>query len=539
MAGKQADIKVGVVTSYDDKGIRQAETGLSGFKKSIGEAEGAGNKLKAGFANVKEQVVANAGALAVGAGAALVAFGVKAVGAFTDTAKAAKDLGDATGLSTEEASRWIAVGDDMEVSAEALTTAFGKVSKSLDSGKWEQYGIATRDAGGKARDVNDILLDSFDALGKIQNETERAKAGNELFGKGYKELAPLIGKSRKEMEAYLGAVEKGQVVTDAEAEKAERFRLAQDALNDALQEVTLSVGEQVAGLAPLIEVMAKLIALQDSLPNPLKLVSGALDDASRAYDAFTGKNVEAHEELIGTTVAMAAAAAGAKELESANSSETRAIGKNVAALASQGAQVETTTNLVDDLTRHLDEASAAYDALTGRLDEQDAWQAAQEAIFAFNTDTEKTAQDVRDATRALADYTEQMSFIPAEKKTEIFALLNAGDLERAEALLANLARNREASIFITTRGGAGYDGGINGARASGGPVSPNGAYLVGENGPEVLQMGAKGGNIIPNSGGGMNVTVQVQTMPTGPQLVALLKTYDKQNATNIVTPVGR
>jgi hypothetical protein len=37
----------------------------------------------------------------------------------------------------------------------------------------------------------------------------------------------------------------------------------------------------------------------------------------------------------------------------------------------------------------------------------------------------------------------------------------------------------------------------------------------------------------------MNVTIQVAMMPTGPQLVALLKTYDKNNATNIVTPAGR
>ena len=58
----------------------------------------------------------------------------------------------------------------------------------------------------------------------------------------------------------------------------------------------------------------------------------------------------------------------------------------------------------------------------------------------------------------------------------------------------------------------GFLGGLFGKRASGGPVSAGGAFLVGERGPEILQMGSKGGNIIPNRGiGGTvnNVTVNV------------------------------
>ena len=42
----------------------------------------------------------------------------------------------------------------------------------------------------------------------------------------------------------------------------------------------------------------------------------------------------------------------------------------------------------------------------------------------------------------------------------------------------------------------------------GGRVNAGGAFVVGERGPEILQMGSKGGNIIPNSqigGGGDSV----------------------------------
>lgn len=41
-------------------------------------------------------------------------------------------------------------------------------------------------------------------------------------------------------------------------------------------------------------------------------------------------------------------------------------------------------------------------------------------------------------------------------------------------------------------------GWMNRGRAAGGPVLPWGTYLVGEDGPELLQMGARSGNIVPN-----------------------------------------
>ena len=65
--------------------------------------------------------------------------------------------------------------------------------------------------------------------------------------------------------------------------------------------------------------------------------------------------------------------------------------------------------------------------------------------------------------------------------------------------------------------GGGFLSGLFGKKARGGPVSAGGAYLVGEKGPEILQMGSKSGNVIPNNKiGGVvnNVTVNVDTSGT-------------------------
>ena len=85
--------------------------------------------------------------------------------------------------------------------------------------------------------------------------------------------------------------------------------------------------------------------------------------------------------------------------------------------------------------------------------------------------------------------------------------------------LVNLALDRAISgIGSALSGGKGFTGFLGGLfkRERGGPVSAGGAFVVGERGPEILQMGSKGGNIIPNSaigkGGGTTtnlVTVNV------------------------------
>ncbi len=90
--------------------------------------------------------------------------------------------------------------------------------------------------------------------------------------------------------------------------------------------------------------------------------------------------------------------------------------------------------------------------------------------------------------------------------------------------LINLALDRAISgIGSALSGGKGFGGflgGLFGKRARGGPVSAGGAFLVGEKGPEILQMGSKGGNIIPNSelgkgGGGTTNVVTVNVDASG------------------------
>lgn len=82
-----------------------------------------------------------------------------------------------------------------------------------------------------------------------------------------------------------------------------------------------------------------------------------------------------------------------------------------------------------------------------------------------------------------------------------------------------------ATIVPTTAGNVlggvgGFLGGLINGKASGGPVSAGGTYLVGERGPELLHMGGSGGSITPNGAGGATFNVNVNGAVFDPYGVA-------------------
>tara|TARA_Y100001938_G_scaffold71755_1_gene99565 strand:- start:143 stop:2467 length:2325 start_codon:yes stop_codon:yes gene_type:complete len=100
-------------------------------------------------------------------------------------------------------------------------------------------------------------------------------------------------------------------------------------------------------------------------------------------------------------------------------------------------------------------------------------------------------------------------------------------LDNLKNKLIDLALNKALDgIGGALSGGKGFGGFLGGLfggnKERGGRVSAGGAFVVGERGPEILQMGSKGGNIIPNSqlgkgGGTTNVVVNVDASGTSVQ----------------------
>jgi len=110
---------------------------------------------------------------------------------------------------------------------------------------------------------------------------------------------------------------------------------------------------------------------------------------------------------------------------------------------------------------------------------------------------------LKDAINGSKSFGEAMSGVLSKLKDKLMDIaLNSA----IDGLFGGIA----GALGVGKKGG--FLSGLFGTRANGGPVSAGGTYLVGEKGPEILQMGSKGGNVTPNNkiGGGVtNINVSV------------------------------
>ena len=106
-----------------------------------------------------------------------------------------------TGISAETLQVWDYAAELIDVDVGTITGAMTKLEKSMDSARdgntamqesFAQLGISVTDANGQLRDSEDVFMEVVDALGAIENGTERDTKSMELLGKSAKDLTPLF-----------------------------------------------------------------------------------------------------------------------------------------------------------------------------------------------------------------------------------------------------------------------------------------------------------------------------------------------------------
>ncbi len=525
-----------------DKGV----SSLKKFRSAIGEAETASGKMRAGFDVAKESIVANAANIAVAAGGALLAFGVKSVKAFQDTALAAGAFADATGVAVDEASRLIEVAGDIGIEAGTVESALGKMNKTLGGSPelFAELGVEIAKTGTGATDVNGTFLNVVDRLNAIKDPAERARVASQLLGKGWQGMAELIGQGSAELKASLAGVADAQVIDEKELKKAREFRERMDDLNDRLQAVMMTVGEElVPALSDAAETIGTVTdALQaantaaedltgSSLPTWAAKLAAPFGWTADAVDWFT-------EKLTGAENVTGRAVAGAKALVGATDETTNAIEHGTEAAAEMariyGERVSPAVDKATTFVEDLEESTAAlddtYSAFLGKLDQQDAWDGFFEKMYVYHSETGRSAQETRDYTRDIAEMVMALEGVPPETKAQLIATLDAGNIAAVESRLNQLARNRVVSISGQLVG-SGLRNEMEG-RATGGPVTAGTPYIVGERGPEIVVPG-RSGTVIPNNrigvGGGINVAIYPKTLPTDRELIDLVTNLRRRN----------
>ena len=121
--------------------------------------------------------------------------------------------------------------EDFAGSLTKLTTNIGKAERGSKNQKeaFEKLGVSIKDSNGNLRDAEDIYYDVIDALGEIENDTEASITANDLFGKSYANLKPLIEKGSGALK------ELGQEAEDAGYVLSDDMVGALGDLDDAIQ----------------------------------------------------------------------------------------------------------------------------------------------------------------------------------------------------------------------------------------------------------------------------------------------------------------
>lgn len=200
-------------------------------------------------------------------------------------------LSEQTGLTTDQLQELQYMSAFIDVDVNTVTGSLRKLTMQMDNAKggtgaaaeaFAALGVAVTDENGQLRDNYDVFLDTIDALGTIDNQTQRDALAMDIFGRSATELNTMIAAGSDEMRAYaqeahdVGAVLSNDMVQDLAA--------AQDAADTVTNKFNAMKNGIVAQFAP---------AISEALGGFVDVLAG-----SKPLEEFIGDMMEHLPEII-------------------------------------------------------------------------------------------------------------------------------------------------------------------------------------------------------------------------------------------------
>lgn len=246
---------------------REMTKQLTSAGEQAGESAGkeSGSKFTSSFGNgVKKgaQVMAAAVTTAIAGTGALVKGIYDAASATAAYGDNIDKMSQKIGLSSDAYQEWDFIAQHSGTSMESLKTAMTKLSTAAAKGSdaFEELGISTEEAQKMSREElwNATIL----ALTGVEDETERARVAQELFGKGATEMGALLNTSAEDIKAMQQqAHDLGIVMSEEDVKAAAAFQ-------DSLQNMTQSfdglknkmTAEFLPGITTIMDGLTQLFA---------------------------------------------------------------------------------------------------------------------------------------------------------------------------------------------------------------------------------------------------------------------------------------
>lgn len=216
----EANLNNAKATLNTTKGeIADNEQAIKGLNKEANDK--AAEKFADGWKNVGKVIggvlktglkVAAISAAAIGTAAAVAAKKIWDVGKETGNwADELITLSNQTGVSVQSLQELQYAAKFVDVEVETMAHGLARTTMAISSASkaGEDYistsngiNIALKDANGGLKSSQDVFYEAVDAIGALANETDREVAAQQLFGKSYQDLMPLINAGTESLKAY-------------------------------------------------------------------------------------------------------------------------------------------------------------------------------------------------------------------------------------------------------------------------------------------------------------------------------------------------
>ncbi len=257
--------------------IAKSENALKRFGN---EAKAVSEKIKNELSSAVDKLANDVKKTAVVTAGIITALGGVTMSA-ANTADELNTLSKVTGLSTEELQRFNYASSLIDVSTETLQGSLKKLVRNMQtasSGTGDAYeafkalGVTITDSAGQLRNNEEVFYDVIDALGRVENVTQRDAYAMNIFGKSAQDLNPLIIAGSDALKEYGDQAERMGLVFDQNT---------LDKLNEANDKIDVAK-QQLEGVKMLVgsELVESFDSLFGGVDKLLKAVQEAKEDGT-------------------------------------------------------------------------------------------------------------------------------------------------------------------------------------------------------------------------------------------------------------------
>lgn len=227
----------------------------------------------------------------VTAGLAIGKFALDSVSRFADATSSVRQFQRVSLATAEDSSKLVFAANRLGIETDSLSSATGRFLARVGSGKvdLDNYGISLKQNADGSTDVAGTMANVAQRFSELKDPQDRARLGNELFGRSWQTLLPLLSKSKDELKGIYDIADRQKLVfSQADLEKGKEYKLALDDLKTAFQGLQVQVG---SAIVPTLTAGAKgitsVVEAADAATAPIGGFGAAIQHANDFFNPFT------------------------------------------------------------------------------------------------------------------------------------------------------------------------------------------------------------------------------------------------------------